>query len=128
MASEKQDRANRQNAKKSTGPKTPEAKAAVRLNAAKHGLLSEETLLPGEDGATLEELGEHLRAELRPAGELEALLVERIIAAHWRLRRLGRWRPASSPGNSTANRLNGPQTRSANTRNTNPRTTISPRV
>ena len=90
MASEKQDRANRQNARKSTGPKTPQGKAAVRLNAAKHGLLSEETLLPGEDGDALEELAERLRAELRPAGELEALLVDRIVAAHWRLRRLGR--------------------------------------
>jgi hypothetical protein len=50
MASEKQDKANRQNAKKSTAPKTPQGKAAVRLNAAKHGLLSEETLLPSEDG------------------------------------------------------------------------------
>jgi hypothetical protein len=90
MASEKQDKANRQNAKKSTGPKTPQGKAAVRFNAAKHGLLSEETLLPGEDGAALEELAERLRAELRPAGDLEGLLVERIVAAHWRLRRLGR--------------------------------------
>jgi hypothetical protein len=90
MASEKQNRANRQNAQKSTGPKTPEGKAAVRLNAAKHGLLSKETLLPGEDEAALKELAERLRAELQPAGELEGLLVERIVAAHWRLRRLGR--------------------------------------
>ena len=56
MASEKQDRANRQNAG---------GKAAVRLNAAKHGLLSEETLLPGEDGAgALEELTGRLMADL----------------------------------------------------------------
>ena len=58
MASEKQGRANRQNTQKSTGPKTPQGKAAVRLNAAKHGLLSKEALLPGEDGAALEELAE----------------------------------------------------------------------
>ena len=90
MASEKQISANRRNAQKSTGPKTPEGKAAVRLNATKHGLLSKEALLPGEDGAALEELADRLRAELRPAGELESLLVERIVAAHWRLRRLGR--------------------------------------
>jgi hypothetical protein len=35
-------------------------------------------------------LDEHLRAELQPVGELEGLLVDRIIAAYWRLRRLGR--------------------------------------
>src|SRR5215213_6297085 len=90
MASEKQVKANRQNALKSTGPKTPEGKAAVRLNAVRHGLLSRETLLPGEDEEALRELGEHLRNELQPVGELENLLVERIIASYWRLRRVGR--------------------------------------
>ena len=78
------------NALKSTGPKTPEGKAAVRLNALKHGLLSQEILLPGEDEEALRELGERLRDELQPAGELENLLVDRIIASYWRLRRLGR--------------------------------------
>src|SRR5688500_17144972 len=90
MTSEKQIDANRQNALKSTGPKTPEGKAAVRLNAVKHGLLSQEILLPGEDEEALKELSEHLWAELKPVGEMEILLVDRIIASYWRLRRLGR--------------------------------------
>jgi len=90
MTSDKQIQANRRNALKSTGPKTPEGKDAVRLNANKHGLRSQEVLLPGEDGESLEELDENLRAELQPVGELENLLVDGIIAAHWRLRRLRR--------------------------------------
>ena len=90
MTSDKQTKANRRNARKSTGPKTPEGKAVSRLNAVKHGLLSQEVLLPGEDEAALRELGERVRAELQPVGQLEGLLVDRIIAAHWRLRRLGR--------------------------------------
>src|SRR5215203_2387700 len=90
MASDKKAEANRRNALKSTGPKTPEGKAAVRLNALKHGLLSQEILLPGEDEEALRELGESLRAELQPVGELENLLVDRIIASYWRLLRLGR--------------------------------------
>lgn len=90
MTSEKQVQANRRNVLKSTGPKTSEGKAAVRLNATTHGLRSQEILLPGEDEAAFEELSAHLRAELQPVGELEGLLVDRIIAAHWRLRRLGR--------------------------------------
>jgi len=90
MTSDKQARANRRNALKSTGPKTPEGKVAVHHNATKHGLLSQEVLLPGEDEAALEELGERLRAELQPVGEFEGLLVDRIIAVHWRLRCLGR--------------------------------------
>ena len=56
MTSEKQAQANRRNALKSTGPKTPEGKAAVRLNANKHGLRSREVLLPGEDEEALKEL------------------------------------------------------------------------
>jgi hypothetical protein len=90
LTSEKKAQANRRNALKSTGPKTPEGRAAVRLNALKHGLLSQVVLLPGEEEEALRELGERLRDELQPVGELECLLVDRIISAYWRLRRLGR--------------------------------------
>src|SRR4028119_705181 len=90
MTSEGKAEANRRNALKSTGPKTPEGKSAVRLNAVRHGLLSKEVLLPGEDEEALRELGEHVRAELRPVGALENLLIDRFVAAVWRLRRLGR--------------------------------------
>src|SRR5215210_4171930 len=90
MASEKQIQANRQNALESTSPKTPEGKAAVRMNALRHGLLSKEILLPGEDEEALRELGDILTTELQPVGAVENLLVARITAAAWRLRRLGR--------------------------------------
>lgn len=53
MTSDKKKESNRRNALKSTGPRTPEGKDAVRLNALKHGLLSRETLLPGEDEEAL---------------------------------------------------------------------------
>ncbi len=90
MTSERKAETNRRNALKSTGPKTPEGKAAVSLNPLRHGLLSREVLLPGEDEEALRDLGEHLRAELHPVGELESLLVDRVVAAVWRLRRLSR--------------------------------------
>jgi hypothetical protein len=90
MTSAKKAEANRRNALKSTGPKTPSGKAAVRLNALRHGLLSEDILLPGEDEEALRELVENLRAELQPVGELETLLVGRITSLLWRLRRLER--------------------------------------
>src|SRR5918995_3036891 len=90
MTSDSKAEANRQNALKSTGPKTPEGKASVRHNAVKHGLLAQEVLLQEEDEEALRELDERLRAELRPEGEMEDLLVEQIVAAQWRLRRTRR--------------------------------------
>jgi hypothetical protein len=90
MTSDRQVRANQRNALKSTGPRTPEGKAAIRRNALKHGLFSQEVLLPGEDEAALKDLGNTLRDELQPVGKLENMLVDKIIAAYWRLRRLGR--------------------------------------
>ncbi len=86
--SQKQLEANRQNALKSTGPKTPEGKTLVALNPIKHGLLSREVLLAHEDENSLVELGKRLRHQLAPVGELEIILVDRIIAAFWRLRRI----------------------------------------
>jgi hypothetical protein len=90
MSSARKAAANRQNALKSTGPKTTHGKAAVRLNALRHGLLSEEILLPGEDEEPLRELAQRLRAELQPVGEVECILVDRITSLLWRLRRLGK--------------------------------------
>jgi hypothetical protein len=88
MATIKQIEANRRNALQSTGPKTAEGKAAVAHYAMKYGLLSRELLLPCENGAALAELTADLRAQLPPVGALESLLVDRIIPAVWRLRRL----------------------------------------
>ena len=89
MTTARRAEANAQNALKSTGPRTPEGKSVSRLNALQHGLLSRETLLPGENKAVLTSLSEGLRAALRPEGELEDLLVDRITSVVWRLRCLG---------------------------------------
>lgn len=51
MATEKQIQANRNNAKKSTGPRTEKGKARVSQNALKHGLLARDAILPGEGHA-----------------------------------------------------------------------------
>lgn len=47
MATEAQIAANWRNAKKSTGPKTPEGKKAVSQNAVRHGLLATTALVRG---------------------------------------------------------------------------------
>lgn len=90
MTSEKQISANRRNAKKSTGPKTDRGKAASRNNAFKHGLLSTEITVPGEDPKKFAYLKSELTAELDPLGFQEAEIVERMAVLMWRLRRLYR--------------------------------------
>jgi len=84
--------ANRQNAQRSTGPRTPEGKRRVRWNALKHGVLAAQVLLdPGESPEALEQfrrLLAQLRRDRRPRGALENMLVEKIAVCHWRLGRL----------------------------------------
>ena len=84
--SEKQLEANRENAKLG-GVKTQEGKEISKMNALKHGLLSKMVLIEGEDEQSFIELGKQLRFGLKPIGELESLLLDRMIANFWRLRR-----------------------------------------
>jgi hypothetical protein len=82
--------ANRRNAQNSTGPKTVEGKVASAKNARKHGLLSREVLLPDEAAEEFSEFVQKLETALDPQGDLESVLVKRIIGLTWRLQRLER--------------------------------------
>jgi len=84
--SEKQLEANRENAKLG-GVKTEEGKEISKYNALKHGILSKEVLLEGEDEESLVELGKRIRAGIKPSGEIELILTDRVVANIWRLRR-----------------------------------------
>jgi hypothetical protein len=87
----KQLAANRQNAQKSSGPKTPEGRAVSKMNALKHGILSKEVLVRGfnrkESGRELAALHQRFWQELDPVGPVEEMLVDQIVTTHWRLRR-----------------------------------------
>ena len=74
----------------STGPRTLEGKARSSKNATKHGFLSSEVLLPKESSKSLNILIDCIYNDLQPKGAMEEILVERIISAVWKLRRLGR--------------------------------------
>jgi hypothetical protein len=87
MATRKQRAANRRNAKLSTGPKTPEGKAAVRLNALKHGLTTENTVIFTGDEEAFNNLRDSLLDHLQPADPLETALAHQIVMAQWRLTR-----------------------------------------
>jgi hypothetical protein len=81
MATEAQIEANRRNAAKSTGPRTPEGKARVRRNATRHGLCSGIALF-AEEGPEFERefnlLLEDLREEHQPNGPTEDILVHKM--------------------------------------------------
>jgi len=87
----KQLAANRRNALKSTGPKTPNGRAVSKMNALKHGLVAREVLAQGinrkESGRELKALYQRFWDNLKPVGPVEEMLVGQIVTAHWRLRR-----------------------------------------
>src|ERR1700722_2776069 len=88
MATDKQTEANRHNAQKSTGPKTPEGRDAVRLNGLKHGLTAQTLILPGESESDFQDLLDSYEAEPVPAPPTENALVTQLAMATWRMRRL----------------------------------------
>ena len=90
MATEKQIRANRENAKKSTGPRTPEGKARSSRNARKHGRLSTDAVIPGEDPAEFERLLNAVEAWALPRNYLERQICLQIADAQWRMQRISR--------------------------------------
>ena len=88
MASKRQIAANRRNAKKSTGPKTPEGRSAVRLNGVKHGLQAETLILPGEQLSDFTEVLQSFEAEHQPATPIAGVHVRELAMSAWRLNRL----------------------------------------
>ncbi len=87
MATEARVAANRANAQKSTGPRTPEGKETASQNALKHGLFAREGVIRGEDQDEFEIHRERLLAQLNPVGPLEEILADRIVDLSWRLKR-----------------------------------------
>ena len=88
MASNRQIEANRENAKKSTGPKTDDGKARSRWNSRKHGLTAEVLVLRDEAADDFSELREALAEQYDPQTVMECELVDRMAGIVWRLRRV----------------------------------------
>jgi len=88
MATQKQIEANRRNAQKSTGPRTLEGKAAVRLNALRHGMRARTVVLPGEDRQEFNQLCDVLEAEWQPRTATELFYLEQMAVSQWKLTRM----------------------------------------
>jgi len=90
MASAAQILANRRNAQNSTGPRTPQGKAAISQNAVKHGLLARRDVINSESQADFDLYRAQILDELAPASPMESMLAERIVTLSWRLKRVCR--------------------------------------
>src|ERR1700730_16626079 len=88
MATLKQFEANRRNSQKSTGPKTSEGKAAVSMNALRHGLRARTVVLPGENREEFTRLCDDLEVEWHPQSRTEQFYVEQMAVSQWKLIRM----------------------------------------
>jgi hypothetical protein len=88
LISDKQHAANRQNAQQSSGPVTPEGKAAVRLNALTYGLRARSIIIAGEDPEQYKQLWADLAAEWQPQTCTERIFLEQMATSQWLLARI----------------------------------------
>ena len=90
MATSRQIEANRLNAQKSTGPRTPEGKAVSSQNALKSGLDAESQFVVGEDRAEFAQLQHEYLTRFQPLTPEERFQVDTLLRNEWILRRLFR--------------------------------------
>jgi hypothetical protein len=90
MPTQSQIEANRLNSQHSTGPRTPEGKAASSQNAFKSGLDAESQFVYGEDRADFAILRDEYFTRFQPHTPEERFHVDSLIRNEWTLRRLFR--------------------------------------
>jgi hypothetical protein len=78
-------RANRQNAQRSTGPRTAEGKAVSSQNARTHGLTAQTLPLLGADRRRFNKMADKFRAYYNPEDAIEEDIVDRLIMARCHL-------------------------------------------
>jgi hypothetical protein len=82
-------RANRQNAKKSTGPRTVSGKEKVSGNALTHGLTAEKHVIIGESIEEFNTFKHSMFNVYQPVGAHEEEIFIKLVELLWRLRRIG---------------------------------------
>jgi len=88
MSSQKKIDSARANGAKSHGPTTEEGRKISSRNAVKHGLYSASVVLPTESREQYEQMLDAYIQQFQPEGDVELDLVEEMVAAKWRQRRL----------------------------------------
>jgi hypothetical protein len=87
-SSQRRIRSSRANGARSHGPLTPQGKLQSSKNSVRHGLLTKCAVLPNESRENFEKLLDRYITRLRPADEIELGIVEEMVSAYWRTRRL----------------------------------------
>jgi len=89
MSTQRQRKANRRNAQRSTGPVTEQGKQAVRCNAYKHGLYAQfANIGEWEDPEALAALSQGYIDDYQPVGVIEQELTAQAVRAIWAIRHL----------------------------------------
>ncbi len=95
MATAAQIHANQANARRSTGPRTVEGKAASARNNTSHGLCSKDFVILAGEEQEFSDFMTSLEASIQPVGALERDLFTQLTHASWGLRRCRRAEVAS---------------------------------
>ena len=85
--SEARIKANKANAARSTGPRTPEGKQRSRRNGLKHGMTGQGIVIADEDLAEVESRNAALQKELAPKSVMGAILVGQMATLSVRMER-----------------------------------------
>ena len=78
---------NRQNARKSTGPRSAAGKNKSKYNACTHGMTARTVLLPGEDADALAARQQHMVDSFQPRNPHELAVIEAMAGDIWKSQR-----------------------------------------
>ena len=88
MVSERRIEANRRNAQKSTGPRSIDGRARSSMNALRHGITGQVSIMTVEDRAAHDKFVQELIEGLHPEGAVELQFASVIAEDFWRLQRI----------------------------------------
>ncbi len=69
------------------GPESPEGRERSNLNARRHGITGQVTIMTDEDRTAHEQFSKALIKDLAPEGAMETQLAQRVATDSWRLNR-----------------------------------------
>jgi len=88
MSTPQQQKANQQNAQKSTGPVTPEGKLKSSLNSTKHGFTGKELYLTPAEQKPYEDFSASMHREIRASNAETRELLQHYINLRWSLNQI----------------------------------------